>query len=141
MFETVARSRIAALRKQHATQVMNSLLFGGSTESTAKGFAQMASSFKGERVVVGSIDASRRAKFENAEIAKLCRLSGPADGEACSWNSDLHAGRLGKSNRAERAFSRKKGLAFTSMRRSAQRPMFMATSSCILVGRVQSRFL
>lgn len=81
MFETVARSRIAALRNQHASQVMNSLLFGGSTQSTAKGFAQLASTFKGERVVVGRIDASRKAKFENVEVAKLCQFSGSVNGK------------------------------------------------------------
>jgi hypothetical protein len=79
MFETVARSRIASLRKQHATQVMNSLLFGGSTQSTAKGFAQLASAFKGERLVVGHIDASRKGKFENNELAKTCQFSGYVD--------------------------------------------------------------
>jgi hypothetical protein len=81
MFETVARSRIAALRKQHASQVMNSLLFGGSTQSTAKGFAELASTFKCERVVVGRIDASRKAKFENVEVSKFCQFSGSANGQ------------------------------------------------------------
>lgn len=79
MFETVARSRIAALRNQHASQVINSLLFGGSTQSTAKGFAQLAPTFKGERVVVARIDALKNAKFEKVEVAKFCQFSGSVD--------------------------------------------------------------
>ena len=48
IFETVVRARIAKLRNAHASEVFNTLLFNGNTESVARRFGELATKFSGE---------------------------------------------------------------------------------------------
>ncbi|KIX06869.1 uncharacterized protein Z518_04845 [Rhinocladiella mackenziei CBS 650.93] len=79
MFETVARERIANLRGHHASHIFNSLLFQGSTESTATGFSQKTMSFKGTRVVIGHIKKAKRVELLPQYVSNLCEVSGSVD--------------------------------------------------------------
>ena len=79
MFEMITRSRIASLRNHHASHIINSLLFTGSTESAAKGFASQALAFKDERVVVGRVIKPGKPEFDNVIAANKCEFSGSVD--------------------------------------------------------------
>jgi len=81
IFETVARSRVARLRNAHASEVFNTLLFRGNTESAAKGFGAHAVNFSGERVVVGHVKAPKKSEFLEEYASFNCELSGPPDKE------------------------------------------------------------
>jgi hypothetical protein len=79
IFETVARSRLSKLRNAHASEVLNTILFKGSTGSAAKGFGELAIRFTGERVVVGHVKAARKSEFSQEYASFKCQLVGPED--------------------------------------------------------------
>jgi hypothetical protein len=79
IFETVVRARIAKLRNAHASEVFNTLLFNGSTESAARGFGELATEFSGELLVVGRVKAAKKSEFLPEYASFNCELSGPPD--------------------------------------------------------------
>lgn len=62
LFEHVMRSRIALLRKHHPTQIVNTLLFGGKTESHG---TVLLETDGGEYAVVGKIEKPDSAIFND----------------------------------------------------------------------------
>ena len=79
IFETVVRARIAKLRNAHASEVFNTLLFNGNTESAARGFGELATEFSGELLVVGRVKATKKSEFLPEYASFNCELSGPPD--------------------------------------------------------------
>ena len=79
MFETVARARVADLRGHHASQIINTQLFGGSTESAARQFAERAVDFRDERVVVGRVEEKGIVRFYMPWVQARCQFSQSID--------------------------------------------------------------
>jgi hypothetical protein len=75
----VVRARIAKLRNAHASEVFNTLLFNGNTESVARGFGELAIEFLGELLVVGRVKAAKKSEFLPEYASFNCELSGPPD--------------------------------------------------------------
>jgi hypothetical protein len=79
IFETVVRARIAKLRNAHASEVFNTLLFNGNTESVARRFGELATKFSGELLIVGRVKAEKKSEFLPEYASFNCELSGPPD--------------------------------------------------------------
>jgi hypothetical protein len=69
LFETVVRSRIAGLRNHHASHIINTGLFGGSTEAHGNIFTEPDSQ---QYAVVGKIEKPGLAAFIDPWQSRNC---------------------------------------------------------------------